>query len=67
MSGTPKINIPDTPKNKDPNKLPVWHGQQKNLFLKDGVKLALPIDIYTINLLKNLINKICGLLYLLLL
>tara|TARA_Y100000389_G_scaffold204038_1_gene254642 strand:- start:65 stop:1195 length:1131 start_codon:yes stop_codon:yes gene_type:complete len=33
MSGTPKINIPDTPKNKDPNKLPVWHGQQE-LILK---------------------------------
>jgi len=33
MSGTPKISIPDTPKNKDPNKLPVWHGQQE-LILK---------------------------------
>ena len=33
MSETPKINIPDTPKNKDPNKLPVWHGQQE-LILK---------------------------------
>ena len=33
MSETPKINIPDTPKNKDPNKLPVWH-QQQELILK---------------------------------
>ena len=39
----------------------------KNLFLNDGVKLALLIDIYTTNPLKNLIDKICGLLYLLLL
>tara|TARA_B110000037_G_scaffold159322_1_gene179775 strand:- start:1879 stop:3006 length:1128 start_codon:yes stop_codon:yes gene_type:complete len=33
MSETPKINIPDTPKNKDPNRLPVWHEQQE-LILK---------------------------------
>ena len=30
MSETPKISIPDTPKNiKDPNKIPEWHQQQK--------------------------------------
>ncbi len=34
MSETPKINIPDTPKNKkDPNKIPEWH-QQQELILK---------------------------------
>ena len=59
---TPRIKVPGTPKVKDKNHVPEWHTQQE-LYLKDGLKSGLVIVIYTTNHLKNLIDKICGLLY----
>lgn len=34
MSLTPKISVPNTPKIKDPNHIPVWHKQQEQILKK---------------------------------